>query len=105
MKKYLRATQYRNPEDPLFMDEYERPIDQHMYRRRLKWYHSKLKLNHNALSHAYRRGGAIYYYKLGVPLIDIKRLGTWRSNAIVTYLRNHHQSVSSFRKALKARKR
>ena len=54
----------------------------------LKKLHLKAKVHPDARFHAYRRGGAQFYFENGMPLDDIKRQGTWRSDAILLYLRD-----------------
>ena len=50
--------------------------------------HDKAAVHPDARFHAYRRGGARFYFEHGMPLDDIKRQGTWRSDAILLYLRD-----------------
>ena len=38
-------------------------------------------------SHSLRRGGATAAYEAGVPLETIMRHGRWRSNAVLTYIK------------------
>ena len=50
--------------------------------------HDKANIDKAAAFHAYRRGGARFYFESGMPLPSIKQQGTWRSDAILLYLRD-----------------
>ena len=54
--------------------------------------------------HSLRRGGATFSYHAGVPIEQIKRHGTWRSDAVQQYLMDQHNGpapiVHNFQKIL-----
>ena len=54
----------------------------------LKQIHREAGIDPCARFHAYRRGGARFYFENNMPLEAIKRMGTWRSDAILLYLRD-----------------
>ena len=98
---YFNATADRSPATPLFATDEGHYITPDVYRAYLTQIHKLAKINITSPSHAYRRGGAVFYYKLGLPIHEIKRLGTWKSDTIFTYIRNCVHSVKPFKRAFK----
>ena len=51
--------------------------------------------------HSFRRSGATLAYNLGIDLEEIKRHGTWRSNAVQSYIVADPQRATGTAKGLK----
>ena len=58
---------------------------------------------HRYTLHSLRTGGAMFAYQSGVPLQEIKRHGTWRSNAVDAYLGENAPLVSNVVACFKSR--
>ena len=100
MEAYLASTGDQPPDSPLFTWPDGTPICQKEYRDILTSLHDRTTIDEKAKAHAYRRGGAVFYYQAGVELEHIKRLGTWSSDAIYTYIRQAAPDVSGFARLL-----
>ena len=49
---------------------------------------------YNYTPHSFRRGGAAYLFKQGIPIQDIQHHGLWASSAVELYLRENFPSMS-----------
>ena len=75
--------------DPLFLLPRKRglvPLTDSVARKHLKAVSLALGIAPPLTFHAFRRAGASWAFHNGVPLEHIKKHGTWRSNAVHTYL-------------------
>ena len=75
--------------DPLFIlsrNTYNIPLTDSIARKHLKYVSEVLNISPPLTFHAFRRAGASWAFQNGVPLEFIKKHGTWKSDAIHTYL-------------------
>ena len=98
LSNYVNNTVFRK-NDPLFKFKNHTFVSRSAIRSILYKVHTSCNLFTNNLAHSYRRGGAIMYYRKGVPLEEIKRLGTWKSDAIFVYIKQATHSTRAFRNA------
>ena len=78
-----------SPNDPLFILPRKTgptPLTDSVARKHLKTISSALALSPPLTFHAFRKAGASWAFHNGVPLEFIKKHGTWKSDAIHTYL-------------------
>ena len=77
-----------NPNDPLFIvpSPNQVPLTDSVARKHLKKISTALNISPPLTFHAFRRAGASWAFKQGVPLEHIMKHGTWRSDAIWSYL-------------------
>ena len=62
------------------------PLTDLMARKHLKKISNNLGLQPPLTFHAFRRAGAMWAFQHGVPLEHIMKHGTWKSDAVCTYL-------------------
>ena len=77
------------PNDPLFLLHCKHglvPLTDSVARKHLKLLSQALEIAPPLTFHAFRRTGASWAFHNGVPLEFIKKHGTWKSDAIHTYL-------------------
>ena len=88
----LRAMIHHMPahsNDPLFTikkHHHLQPLTDSLARKHLKNASQSLQISPHPTFHAFRRAGASWAFNHGVPLEHIMRHGTWKSDAISTYL-------------------
>ena len=78
-----------NPNNPLFIlptPSKQVPLTDSVARKHLKKISIALNISPPLTFHAFRRAGASWAFKRGVPLEHIMKHGTWRSDAIWSYL-------------------
>ena len=93
--------------DPLFLVLKKKglvPLTDSVARKHLKDVCRSLNLEKPVTFHDFRRGGASWAFQNGVPLEQIMKHGTWKSDAVWSYLSSAptlHSPVSlAFRAAL-----
>ena len=93
--------------DPLFLVPKAKgliPLTDSVARKHLKDVCRLLEVSNPITFHDFRRGGASWAFQNGVPLEQIMKHGTWRSDAVWSYLSSNptlHSPVSlAFRAAL-----
>ena len=93
--------------DPLFLVPKVKglvPLTDSVARKHLKDVCRLLQMQNPVTFHDFRRGGASWAFQNGVPLEQIMKHGTWRSDAVWSYLSSAptlHSPVSlAFRAAL-----
>ena len=93
-----------DPLSPLFIVDTSRPMTYKMFMSVLGQCVLKSGIQARLSGHSFRRGGATWLSRLGVPLDIIKQLGYWSSDAVARYIEpNFSQKVSvmqSFGKSL-----
>ena len=100
VRKYINSRPLRRNE-PFFQTVAGTPVTQHLWRKILSNAAPDAGLSKRIKTHSFRRGGAIRYHELGVPALEIKCLGMWRSDCIIRYLHNPCPPPASFIKAFK----
>ena len=78
-----------NPNDPLFIlptSSRHVPLTDSVAQKHLKKISIALDISSPLTFHAFRRAGASWAFKQGVPLEHIMKHGTWKSDAIWSYL-------------------
>ena len=91
--------------DPLFTIQTTRgpiPHTDSVARKHLKNASTALHISPSLTFHAFRRAGASWAFSHGVPLEHIMRHGTWKSDAIWTYLSSSTSTVSPVSAAFQA---
>ena len=104
LKRYLHKYKVKRRE-PLFIFRNGDPVTAAEWRRILKKLQSEASVSAAKSPHSFRRGGAIFYFKLGVPIEEIAKLGTWRSDCIYKYIRNRIPDHTPFAKAFTNRRK
>lgn len=90
--------------DPLSVDDNNRPISRHLFKKHLKSVLIKSDISaNNYSSHSFRIGATTSVAQNGLPEIQIKSLGWWPSNAFHSYIRLYllqirqaHQSLIQY---------
>ena len=83
--------------DPLFIlprSAHHIPLTDSIARKHLKMVSQLLHISPTLTFHAFRRAGASWAFHNGVPLEFIKKHGTWKSDAIHTYLTSNPSFTS-----------
>ena len=83
--------------DPLFTIHTARgfvPLTDSLARKHLKKVSNVLNISPSLTFHAFRRAGASWAFSQGIPLEHIMRHGTWKSDAIWTYLSSSTSTIS-----------
>ena len=86
-----------SPNDPLFtINKFNKlvPLTDSVARKHLKNASIALNISPTLTFHAFRRAGASWAFSHGVPLKHIMRHGTWKSDAIWTYLSSSPSTFS-----------
>ena len=92
LKEYLQVEPTVDPRQPLFSLPRARPLTSERLAREFDQLVRAARLPEAGYTlHSFRRGGASLAKRFGASLEDIKRHGTWRSNAVWEYL--HQQPV------------
>ena len=94
-----------DPNDPLFTIHTTRgfiPLTDSVARKHLKNASTALNIPPSLTFHVFRRAGASWAFSHGVPLEHIMRHGTWKSDAIWTYLSSSTSTVSPVSAAFQA---
>ena len=98
----------RSDNSPVFVIPRNRglvPLTDSVACKHLKDVSGSLGLNPSLTFHDFRRGGAVWAFKNGVPLEHIMKHGTWKSDSIWTYLSSAVTAVSpvtlAFQQALR----
>ena len=91
--------------DPLFVIPRSTslvPLTDSMARKHLKKISNILGLHPPLTFHAFRRAGAMWAFQNGVPLEHIMKHGTWKSDAVWTYLSSTPSATSPVSLAFQA---
>ena len=94
-----------DPNDPLFTIQTTKdlaPLTDSIARKHLKKASHALNISPSLTFHAFRRAGASWAFSQGAPLEHIMRHGTWKSDAIWTYLSSSTSTVSPVSAAFQA---
>ena len=94
-----------DPNHPLFLIKNHRglvPLTDSIARKHLKKACAALQIYPSLTFHAFRRAGASWAFSQGVPLEHIMKHGTWKSDAIWTYLSSSTSTVSPVSAAFQA---
>ena len=78
------------------------PLTDSMARKHLKKISMSLGLHSPLTFHAFRRAGAMWAFQNGVPLEHIMKHGTWKSDAVWTYLSSTPSATSPVSLAFQA---
>ena len=70
------------------------PLTDSYARKHLKKVSKSLELSKSMTFHAFRRGGATWAFRHGVPIQDIQAQGTWSSSCVWRYI-NTSPALSS----------
>jgi hypothetical protein len=105
--KALSMTPTASPGGPAFMiitPQGLRPLTCKLFVRRVQECLRTLGLDSTKYAgHSYRRGGASFGYKIGLPTETVRQLGDWKSNAYMTYidlsLDTRRQAISCMQQA------
>ena len=80
---------YLNDSDPFFISKDNTPVKPYHVRTVLKTVLKAVNLNPKLYgTHSFRVGRCSDLAKWKTPLLDLKRAGRWRSNAVFKYIRN-----------------
>jgi hypothetical protein len=86
----LSLVKSAHPDGPAFMINTPRglrPLTCRMFVHRVQECLHSLGLDaHRYAGHSYRRGGASFAYKIGLPVETVRQLGDWKSNAYMSYI-------------------
>ena len=94
-----------DPNDPLFTIQTTKglaPLTDSIACKHLKKASHALNISPSLTFHAFRRAGASWAFSQGAPLEHIMRHGTWKSDAIWTYLSSSTSTVSPVSAAFQA---
>ncbi|XP_073678908.1 uncharacterized protein [Garra rufa] len=97
----LRRSQSKNPSDPLFTDDFNRPVSRFWFQKHLK---VVLLLSgtpaDNFSSHSFRIGAATTAAQKGMSQQQIQTLGRWSSDAFKSYIRTDRSHIKEAHRAL-----
>lgn len=86
IKLFLAQTPYADLFGPLLLTQNNCALSYHLFRSVLHRALLKAGIASNIQGHSFRRGGATWLSRLGVPLQTIKQIGYWSSDAVNRYI-------------------
>ena len=88
------STSGASPMGPAFLSDGLKPLTPSIFVSRIRHILAALGVNpKNYAGHSFRRGGATWAYKCGVPVDTIRIIGDWKSNSYTAYLECSDQLI------------
>ncbi|XP_056121760.1 uncharacterized protein LOC130100357 [Rhinichthys klamathensis goyatoka] len=97
----FRNSQTKSPSDPLFTDDFNRPVTRFWFQKHLKsiLLQANIPAN-NFSSHSFRIGAATTAAQKGLSQQQIQELGRWSSEAFKSYIRSNHLHTKEAQRSL-----
>ncbi|XP_056103256.1 uncharacterized protein LOC130082429 [Rhinichthys klamathensis goyatoka] len=97
----FRNSQTKSPSDPLFTDEFNRPVTRFWFQKHLKsiLLQANIPAN-NFSSHSFRIGAATTAAQKALSQQQIQELGRWSSEAFKSYIRSNHLHTKEAQRSL-----